>query len=99
MIGYRSVIPYWPYHHPLERNFKPLPNDENCSEFHWSKPIVKTKRFLLMSIGDESREKFTFQSVRRLQYSAKLQEKKLRNNILSVTYRFDKMRFHEKMTT
>ena len=49
-----------------------------------------------LSIGDESREKFTFQSVRRLQYSAKLQEKKLRNNCLSVTYRFDKMSFHDK---
>ena len=34
--------------------------------------------------------------MRRLQYSAKLPEKKLKNNILSGTYRFDKMRFPDK---
>ena len=34
--------------------------------------------------------------MRRLQYSAKLQEKKLRNNIWGVTYRFVKISFHDK---
>jgi hypothetical protein len=31
----------------LERNFKPLQNNENSSEFQRSKTIVKTERFLL----------------------------------------------------
>ncbi len=35
------------YIYELERNSKPLQNNENCSESQRSKTIVKTERFLL----------------------------------------------------
>ena len=49
---------------------------------------------MTLSIGDESLEELTLRSEIRLQYSAKLDEKILRNNTLNQTYRFNKMSFH-----